>query len=81
MDNIAIAAQLSLSIISLMVYEVHMLTNKSKYSHVTNLFFFVLTYANYVVTEMFQKFKMPTTTPSIEYLQSMVSVSVWCLIQ
>ena len=69
MDNIAKAGQSSLSIISLLV------------SHAANLFF-VLTYTNYVVTEMFQNFKNPATTiPSIEYLQSMVSLSVRLLIQ
>ena len=38
MVNIAQSTQSSLSIISLMVDEVHILTNKVKYSHAPNLF-------------------------------------------
>ena len=46
------------------------------------VFVVVLMHANYMVTEMFQKLKTPATTIRlIEYLQSLVSVSVRCLIK
>ena len=65
MVNIAEAAQSSLSIISLVVYDVQLFTNKSKYSHVTNLFL-CFPYAKYVVNKMLQKLKNPATpVPSI----------------
>ena len=50
--------------------------------HMQQTYFVVFTYTNNVATEMFQKLKNPATTILlIEYIQSLVSVSVRYLIK